>query len=71
MVIECPAMTYYRNSCGIGKFIRALKLLKPQISSIKLYALLLSDRDPEKMNEKALDLYHMYVDWHSLMNINI
>ena len=71
MVIECPAMTYYRNSCGIGKFIRAFKLLKPQISSIKLYALLLSDRDPEKMNEKALDLYHMYVGWHSLMNINI
>ena len=71
MVIECPAMSYFRNSCEIGKFVRAFKLFKPQMSSLKLYALYLSDREPDKMNEKALNLYHMYLGWHSLMKIDI
>ena len=71
MVIECPQMSFYRNSCGIGSFVREFKVLRPQISSLKLYALYLSDRDPEKMYEKSLALYHMYLGWHGLMNIPI
>ena len=71
MIIECPEMSHYRNSCRIGSFIRDYRVLRPQISSLRLFALYMSDSDLEEMNEKSLDLYHMYLGWHNLMNIPI
>ena len=52
-------MTQFRESCGLGPFIRVHRLAKPGISSIKLYAMFLSDRDPGAMQQKAMDLYTM------------
>ena len=67
--MECPAMEIYRNDCDLGPFVRLYRSLKPQFSSIKIYAMYLSDRDPSKMKTRALALYSMKVAWHRLMNI--
>ena len=71
MIIECPAMAHYRNTCGIAPFIAAFKFTRAASSPLKLYALYMNDENPEDMNNKAFDLYHMYLGWHSLMNISI
>lgn len=69
LLIECPEMAAYRNSCRIGPFINVYKGIYPSISSIKLYALYLNDCQPEDIKNKALSLYHMKTGWMSLMNI--
>ena len=71
MLMECGKMERYRSSCGIGTFIQAYKHIRSYASPLKLYALYLSDSNPDDMNSKALNLYHMYLGWHSLMNIDI
>ena len=71
LLIECAQMKNYRESCGLGPFISAHRLAKPGISSIKLFALFLSDRDPALLQKRALDLYTMKLGWHNLMDIDI
>ena len=71
MLMECPQMEEYRSSCGIRTFIQAYKHIRSYSSPLKLYALYLSDSNPDEMSSKALDLYHMYLGWHSKMNIDI
>lgn len=71
MLMDCPKMSKYRESCELGPFIKAQKSANPGISSIKLYSLYLNDRNPELMNRKALALYSMKVGWHSLMKIEL
>ena len=71
MLVDCPAMEQYRNGCTLGPFIRAYRSLKPQFSSVKIFALYLNDKDPENVKKKALTLYHMKVGWHKLMNIEL
>ena len=71
MLMDCPKMSLYRESCELGPFIKAHKLVSPGISSIKLYARYLNDRDPASMKRKALALYSMKVGWHSLMKIEL
>ena len=69
--MECPRMSPFRKSCGIGSFIQAYKCIRPHLSSLKLYSLYLNDSYPESMKDKAIDLYHMYLGWRDLMNIDI
>lgn len=71
MIIDCPNMIFYRDSCGLGPFIAAYRKIQPHISSVKLFALFLNDNVPEEMQKKSLDLYHMKLGWHSLMNITL
>ena len=71
MIIECPKMTQYRNSCGIASFIQAYRCSRPHLSALKLYALYFNDLSADSMEWKGTDLYHMYLGWHSLMKINI
>ena len=70
-MFDCPKMAQYRESCGLGPFIRAHRLAKPGMSSIKLFALFLSDRDSGAMKQKAMDLYTMQLGWHTLMKIEM
>ena len=71
MLFDCSKMTQYRESCGLGPFIRAHRILKQSITSIKLYALYLNDRDVDTIKKKAMDLYVMKVGWHKLMKIDL
>ena len=71
MVIECPKLSPYRSSCGIGPFISAHRLASPGMSSIKLFSLYMSDVQPDSVIDKARDLYSMKVGWHTLMKIEI
>ena len=71
MVIDCPAMKPYRDSCGIAAFISSMRVLKPQISSTKVYALYLDDKDVDQLSSKTQDLLYMYVGWFNLMEIDI
>ena len=64
-------MAVYRDSCGLGSFIKAYRRAIPGISSLKLYAMYLNDCDPCSMKNKAMDLYSMKVGWHSLMKIDL
>ena len=64
-------MTQSRESFGLGPFLRAHRLAKPGNSSIKLYAMFLSDRDPGAMKQKAMDLYTMQLGWHNLIKIEM
>ena len=59
MLMECGEMEQYRSSCGIGAFIQAFKHIRSYASPLNLYALYLSDSNPDKISSKALDLYHM------------
>lgn len=71
LLIDCPMMEQYRASCGLGSFIRVHRMIKPGLSSIKLFALFLNDRDSTVMYKRALDLYTMKLGWHSLMGIEL
>ena len=71
MLIDCPELSYYRNSCGVGPFVQFYCQIFPHISSCKIYALYLNDDQPDQMQRKAYDLYHMKIGWHSCMNIEL
>ena len=71
MVIDCPEMEVYRSSCNVGSFIKAVRFTRPGTSSVKLYAMYLSDRNSEMFCKKYKDLLHMYLGWHNLMGIDI
>lgn len=71
MLIDCPTMSQYRESCGLGPFVTAYRRAYPQMSSVKIFALYLNDNSPENMKIKALDLYHMKLGWHNCMNISL
>lgn len=71
MLIDCPLMSTHRSSCGLASFITAYRAFKPQISSRKLYSLFLSDSNLDILHDRTVDLYHMYLGWHTLMKINI
>ena len=69
LVVECPVLDPYRKTCDIGPFVTFYKSMKPRLSSVKIYAMYLSDRKVENMKKKALSLYTMKVAWYKLMNI--
>ena len=71
MLIDCPQMARYRGSCGLGPFISSYRMYRPHLSSIKLYALFLSDSNLDVISDRTVDLFHMYLGWHTLMNIPI
>ena len=71
MLIDCPAMAQYRNSCGLGPFIRVHRQVKPGISSVKLFMIFLSDKDCALLLKRAMDLYTMKLGWHTLMDIDL
>ena len=71
LLIDCPKMNQYRDTCCLGSFIRVHRRVRPGISSIKLFALFLDDKDPKAIKKKAIDLYTMIVGWHSQMKIDI
>ena len=71
MIIDCPIMEPYRSACDLAPFINLYKSLKPQYSSVKIFAMYLNDRDPTKIQKKTLSLCSMKLGWHKLMNINI
>ena len=71
LLIDCSAMTQFRNSCDLGSFISAYRKTSPQISSLKLYALFLNDSNPDLLKKRAMSLYTMQLAWHQLMNINM
>ena len=62
-------MTFYRNTCQLGPFVKSYRRVYPGISSVKLFALYLNDQYPENIKDKALSLYHMMSGWMTLMNI--
>lgn len=71
MIIDCPKMAPYRDSCGIGPYVRAHRRASPGISSIKLYSLYLDDTLLDSIKGRSLDLYAMKVGWHALMKIEL
>ena len=71
MLLDCPRMSPYRSSCGLGPFLVAYSCMIPRFSSVKIFALYLNDKDPKTMKQKALDLYHMKLGWHKLMGIEM
>ena len=71
MLIDCPQMSFYRDSCTLGLFINSYRKIYPSISSLKLFALFLSDKLPSSMKKKSISLYHMKTGWHSLMEISL
>ena len=71
MLIDCPSMNYYRDTCELGLFVTMYRRSQPQISSVKLYAMYLSDSVLDNFKEKVLTLYHMKLGWHKLMKIEL
>ena len=71
MLIDCPEMVQYRDSCEIGSFVRALRFNNHSLSSMKLYAMYLDDSNPDSILRRSNVLYHMYIGWHSLMGIPV
>ena len=71
MLIDCPEMAQYRDSCEIGSYIRALRFDNPSLSSIKLNSMYLNDSNCDSIMRRSSVLYHMYLGWHSLMGIQI
>lgn len=69
MLIDCPAMAYYRNTCELVRYISMHRIVQPQISSLKLYAMYLDDSKPCNLKEKILSLYHMKNGWMTLMGL--
>ena len=69
MLIDCKELEQSRSSCGLGAFIRAKRIIKPPISSLKIYASFLNDRNSDQMKSRAIDLYTMKLAWHRLMHI--
>ena len=71
LLVDCPALEPYRDTCDIGPFVRFYQSISPKYSSVKIYALYLSEKSVELMRKKALSLYSMKVAWHKLMGINM
>ena len=71
MLIDCPSMARYRDTCEIGSFVSMYRMSQPQISSVRLYAMYLSDACVDNLKEKILALYHMKLGWHKLMKIDM
>ena len=71
MLVDCPSMAQYRSMCSIGPYIEEQKRMNPRVSSIKLYAKFLSDKNHKLIQQRAHDLYVMKVGWHKLMKIEI
>ena len=71
MLIDCPSMTPYRDGCALGPFVRMCRYLQAQVSSVKIFAMYLSDRDPKIVKARALSLCSMKIGWHSLMKIDM
>ena len=71
VAIDCPSMAGFRHGCSLGPFIKMCKILQPQISSVKIYALFISDRNPKIVKSRALSLCSMKLGWHSLMGIKL
>ena len=71
MVIDCPAMEQFRRGCDLGSFIDIYRGTRPQFSSVKIFALYLSDKDDSVVKSRALSLSHMKIGWHKLMKIEI
>ena len=69
MLICCPQMSFYRDSCILGSFISSYRKVHPSISALKLFALFLNDRVPGSMKKKAFALHHMKSGWFTLMKI--
>ena len=69
MLIQCPAMSDYRNSCDLGQQITIYRELQPQISSAKIYSLYLNDALCKNLKERILSLYHMKIRWCTKMSI--
>ena len=70
MLIDCSAMSAYRNTCELNSFIVIYRRLQPQISSLKLYSLYLNDSLCTNIKEKVLTLYHMKSSWMKELGIN-
>ena len=51
--------------------MRFYRSMGPTFSSVKIYALYLSENSVETMKKRALSLYSMKVAWHKLMNISM
>jgi hypothetical protein len=71
MVVDCASMEPYRNSCDLGPFMRFYRTMKPQFSSVKIFALYLNDQNPDQVKKRSLALYSMKVGWHKLMKIDL
>ena len=69
MLIDCPAMEPYRQTCAIGTFISVYKTLQPSISSVKLMSLYLSDSPGTDIKSRCLALYYMQTGWEQLMKV--
>ena len=69
MLIECPAMTPYRQTCDLGTFISVYKVLQPSILSTKLMSLYLLDPPGTDIKRKGLALYYMQKGWENLVGI--
>ena len=69
MIVECPQLTAYRDSCTLGQFVKSIKRLRPGISSVKIYAQYLSDIHPEDIHEKAMCLFSMKTAWDQLIRL--
>ena len=69
MTIDCPAMSFYRNSCSLGPYVEAFRKINPIMSAVKIYAYYLNDTDQSGLKDKIQNLYRMKIGWHSLMKI--
>ena len=69
MLIECPQLKIYRDSCMLGHFVNSIKRLRPGISPVKIYAEFLSDSHPEDIHDKAMCLYSMKTAWEQQMRL--
>ena len=71
MLFDCTFMASERSRCGINSFINDQRSINPSVSSVKLYALYLSDRDPKALPERSLSLYSMMLAWHKMLGMDI
>ena len=71
MIIDCPIMETFRARCEIGRLIRIYRAMQPQISSIKMYSMILNDSDHSCINEIMLSLYFMKSSWNTKVGIDI
>ena len=70
VIIDCPSLHAYRQTCGLGPRIAGYRKLIKNMSSVKLYSILLNDSNQEIINKMGSDLIYMKEAWFKLMNIN-
>ena len=71
LLIDCQELSQHRAACGLGAYISARRIISPNLSSLKIFAMFLSDQSCEQMQSKAVILYAMKVAWHNLMQIKL